>query len=146
MHIHKLIFIFILVIILEGCGEGYVTITEPNEGKVAWTQKIVGTSSLTDISESRVFLLISPNWTYGPWYVHPTETFYDGSWRIKAEFGRNPNAYPEDIGTEYTIVAIISNNRTLEGVNELRDIANIPESNKSSFITLTRTSTMSSDQ
>ena len=54
-------------------------------------------------------MLIWSNATNGPWYVQPTNTQDDGSWFSDAHFGRDPKHHPEDIGSDFIIVAILTN-------------------------------------
>ena len=100
----------------------FVDITKPKDkDKVSWRYTVEGSSSATKDSGESVYVLIWPVESDGPWWVQPTTTFSDGSWQSYAYFGRDPRVYPEDIGTSYRVVAIITK-QELRGGQTFREL------------------------
>ncbi|KKL69869.1 hypothetical protein LCGC14_2110580 [marine sediment metagenome] len=86
-----------------------VYITKPKDkDKVSWREKVEGSSSATEDSGFSAYVLIWPIEVDGPWWVQFTTTYSDGFWQSYAYFGRDPSLYPEDIGTNYKVVMIIT--------------------------------------
>lgn len=129
----------ISILICCVCGSGYIEITNLKQKEVvSWRQLVEGNSSATKDSGLNVYVLIWPIDADGPWYVQPSAAvFYDGSWRIKAYFGRDPGQYPEDSGTTYKITAIATN-KTFESGKKFDKLPIELPSNKSQEIIVIR--------
>lgn len=133
----KLIVIFLIgLLVFSYCSLAYVEITNPkNKDYVLWRSLVEGNSTAISESGSNAYVLIWPIEAEGPWYVQPTTTFPDGSFRSKAYFGRDPSVYPEDIGTSYKVITIITN-ETLKGT--MVNLPLVTSSNKSKEVVVIR--------
>jgi hypothetical protein len=103
-------------------GAKLVNITNLKSGdNVTWRATVEGNSSAPAYPGFKVHVLIWPIDADGPWWVQPTQTFSDGTWESFAFFGRDPRLNPEDIGTHYRVVAILTN-QTLDGIRVLNEL------------------------
>jgi hypothetical protein len=119
------------------CSLGYVEITNPKDRDYVDFRSIVeGNSSAISGSGLNAYVLIWPIDGRGPWYVQQTTTFSRGDFYTKAYFGGDPAKYPEDIGTTYRIVAILTN-ETLDS-GKLEAFPTVPSSQKSNEVIVIR--------
>ena len=130
-------FIFIICSPALTAGQ-FVSIQNPKNGdNVSWRYLVEGSSSANDTYGQKVFLLIWPFESNGPWWVQPTETFSDGSWQSYAFFGRDPRLTPEDTNTHYRLVALLTKENITEG-QSFSYLPDVPKSFRSKEIIVTR--------
>jgi len=86
-----------------------VAIVSPkDEFEVPWRHTIQGMAQeeITSLGLN-VYILIYPVESDGPWWVQPPVVVTpEGYWQADAYFGRDPAAYPEDIGDFFYVIAI----------------------------------------
>jgi hypothetical protein len=97
-------------------GIPQVEILKPHDGdEVTWLYTVEGNSQATNSSGLSAYVLIWPIKANGPWWVQQTKTYSDGTWESHAYFGRDPAAYPLDIGTTYQVTVIVTRNKLKAG-------------------------------
>lgn len=115
----------------------FVIINKPKDrDTVPWRYMVEGSSSAIQNSGLNLYILVWNIESNGPWWVQPVSTFSDGSFQSNAYFGRDPKIFPDDKGSSYKLIAIITKQILKEQTfNKLPDHAA-----KSKEITVTRES------
>jgi hypothetical protein len=115
----------------------FIDISNPRDKDFVDFRSIVeGKSSARDGSGLNAYVLIWPIEGNGPWYVQKTTTFNNGDFYSRAYFGGDPSKYPEDIGSTYRIVAILTDKTLDQGKLEVLPI--VPSSHESNEVTVIR--------
>ena len=130
------VFIVLSLIILTSvlAYESIRIVTPPNisitnlqdSDEVPWKLSVEGSSSF-EVFASRIWpeglsqqlyvhVLLFPVEPDGPWFVQGSAIIQpDGAWEVYSYFGRDPDEYPQDIGDQFRVCAIITREKMMPG-------------------------------
>jgi len=105
-----------------------------NGDEVDWMTSVTGNSSgIVTNNTLKIYLLVYPVESEGPWFVQNRPIVNpDGSWSGLVYFGRDPINYPEDIGDQFLLLAIVTTSDLQPGKTLTE--SEIPESTYQSLI------------
>lgn len=101
-----------------------IALGSPEDGsQVSYRALVQGTSEGIAGSGAHIYVLVNPVEAGNTWWAQPEATIgSDGAWETSAYFGRDPAQYPEDVGKEFRVIAIVTSDILEEG-----EYATIPD-------------------